>query len=147
MALRWKVIVGIVVAALLLLGTLGGVALAQSPTPTATPTPPPGQQQKKALLDEMARILGVDPQKAGDAFDQAQKTVSRQRQDAAVQQRLGQAVQNGKLTQAQADEIAKWWKSRPDTIGNLGGMLGGSRGFQKPMPKHKNGKGFRGPGL
>lgn len=94
----WKnkktVLVASLLAVVVLLGVSLGIVFAQDG---------PG---KNSELARVAQILGIDEQKLVDAFKQA-----RMESRAAMLDRL---VQEGKLTQEQADQIRAWEAKRPD---------------------------------
>ncbi|MBI4331441.1 MAG: hypothetical protein HY673_09190 [Chloroflexi bacterium] len=90
-------------AAVVLAGSIGGVVYAQTPKPT-----PPAAG--KTLFARVAVILGIDQQRLEKAFAQAQ----REMQAEALDNRLKAMVEQGRLTQAQADQYKTWWQSRPD---------------------------------
>lgn len=118
-----KFILIAVVVAIALAGSLTGVALAQDDNTSTT-------GQSKTLLGRVATILGIDQQKVEDAFTQAQKEMRDERLDSY----LNSLVEDGKITQEQADQYKSWWQSRPDIsitglsepgFGHLGrGMMG-----------------------
>lgn len=111
-----KVILAALLGTLLLAGTIGGIAFAQ--------TGNGDDSQPKALFSRVAGILGIDQQKLEDAFAQAQKEM----RDEALDSYLQKAVEAGKLTQEQADQYKGWWQARPDTP--LPGPFGRGFGFQ-----------------
>lgn len=112
-------------AAVVLVGSLAGLALAQTGD----------TGQSKTLLARVAAILGIDQQEVEDAFSQAQ----REMRDEALDSYLKNLVDQGKITQEQADQYKGWWQARPDTLlpGPFGGHFG--RGFRGGM---KGGRGF-----
>lgn len=121
---KW-VIVAVLVAAVVLAGSIGGVALAQTGTTGNTDT-------GKTLLARVATILGIDQQKVEDAFAQAQREV----RDEALDARLKALVEAGKITQEQANQYKTWMQSKPDVPAGFGMMgprgfkgMGGFRGF------------------
>lgn len=65
---------------------------------------PPGPSQD--ILARVAQILGIDEQKLTDAFKQAQ--------DESEAQRLANLVEEGKITQEQADQLKAWEAAKPD---------------------------------
>ncbi len=85
-----------------------------------------GSQQRKEFINKVAEKLGVPSDKVAAALQEARK----ERLDQSVIQRIQQAVQNGFITQAEADQIRVWWKSRPDALKKLwlGRMHGGPLG-------------------
>jgi hypothetical protein len=120
---RKFLIVGIL-AGVLLVGTVAGVAIAQ------TSTTPPAAKPVDPMMSRVASILGIDQQKLEDAFAQAKREAA----DSALDARLKQMVDAGKITQAQADQYKSWWSSRPENvpgIGPLGPM--GKFGGRMPM--------------
>jgi len=88
-----------VVAALVLVGSITGIAFAQ----TGSANTDPG----KTLLGRVATILGINQQKLESAFAQARKEM----QD----ERLQSLVTQGKITQEQLNQYKQWLQSRPDT--------------------------------
>ncbi|MFH1031000.1 MAG: hypothetical protein V1767_00285 [Chloroflexota bacterium] len=122
---KW-VIVAVLVAAVVLAGSIGGIALAQ----TGTTNDQVGAG--KTLLSRVATILGIDQQKVEDAFAQAQREV----RDEALDAKLKALVDAGKLTQEQANQYKTWWQSKPNLPDGFGFMgprglkgMGGFRGF------------------
>lgn len=103
---RKTVLIIAVLAAVLLAGSIGGIALAQTGvTDNATTT------TGKTLLGRVAAILGIDQQKLENAVAQARD----EQQAAALDSYLAKLVEKGTITQAQADQYKQWWQSRPDT--------------------------------
>ncbi len=98
----WKskkfIIITSLLAAVLLFGATAGLALAQDENN--------GPGQGKDMLARVAQILGIDQQKLTDAFKQAQTEFEAQR--------LDKLVQDGKITQEQADQLKTWEAARPD---------------------------------
>ncbi len=108
-------------AAVLLVGSIGGVALAQ--------TENGDDNQPKTLLARVAEILGIDQQKVEDAFAQAQSEM----QTEALQNRLQNLVDQGKMTQGEADQYLEWQQSKPDVPVGFGSRgHGGFRGMVGP---------------
>ncbi|MBI4302901.1 MAG: hypothetical protein HY665_00975 [Chloroflexi bacterium] len=100
---KFILIAGLV--ALVLIASVAGIALAQTgSTDNATPG--------KTLLGRVATILGIDQQKVESAFIQAQ----REMQNEALDNYLKNLVEQGKITQQQADQYKSWWQSRPADI-------------------------------
>ncbi|MBI2830316.1 MAG: hypothetical protein HYX81_04065 [Chloroflexi bacterium] len=95
-----KIMLIAALAVVVLVGSLGVVVYAQEGTTSGQP---------KTLLARVATILGIDQQKVEDAFKQAQKDMQAEALDA----RLKALVEQGKITQEQADQYKKWWQSRP----------------------------------
>ena len=125
-----KLIVIAALAAALLAGTIGGVALALTATGDST-TP---AERIAALLDRVSQIyqektgVALDKEALTSAFDQAQSEM----QTEALKTRLQALVDEGKLTQDQADQYLKWWQSKPaglpgDGVFGRGGFRGMGR--------------------
>lgn len=96
------------VAAVLLVGSIGGVALAQ--------TENGDDSQSKTLLARVAEILGIDQQKVEDAFTQAQSDMRTE----VLQNRLQNLVDQGEITQGEVDQYEEWLESRPDVPTGFG---------------------------
>lgn len=153
--MKTKLIIGAVITAVLLAGATVGVALAQTPAPepsppgTATPTPDARREaQIKALAQQLANILGIDPAQVESALSQARQQVKRAAMDATVKARLDKLVQSGKLSQSDADSVDTWFKSRPAAADNLLPQLGhrGGPGFKHHLaPKGQFGPRDHGP--
>jgi len=99
---RKKFIVVALLAAVVLVGSIGGVVLAQ--------TENGDDSQPKTLLARVAEKLGINQQKLEDAFAEAQSEMW----DEALDSRLQYLVDQGKITQDEADQYKEWWQSRPD---------------------------------
>ena len=92
--------------AVLAVGVGGGAVLAQeSESGDSSPV--------KSFVSRVAEILGLEEETVQDAFTQAR----REMMDDGVERKLDAAVESGKLTQEQADEIQEWYDSKPDSIG------------------------------
>jgi len=120
----WKskkfIIISIVAAVVVLAGATAGIAFAADEQPA---NPDNGQVK---LLARVAEILGIDQDKLESAFKQAAKEMAEQRLD----QYLDKQVQDGNLTQDQADQYKQWLEAKPDIP-----LPGGSDGFfQKRFP-------------
>ncbi len=107
----WKskkfIILASVVAAVLVIGATAGIVLAQAGDN--------GTGQGKGLLARVAQILGnVTEQQLADAFKQA-RTEFREQHPVGQnpEQGLEKAVQDGKITQSQADQLKAWWAAKP----------------------------------
>jgi hypothetical protein len=127
---KWMLVAILAVVVVLVGGVIGGVVYAQTSTPTATPN---ATNPGNALLAKVAQILGIDQQTLQNAFTQAEKEV----QSDALQQRLANLVQQGKLTQDQANQYEQWWNSRPNVPAGLDGL-----GKLPGNPKMFRGGGF-----
>ena len=132
---RSKVIIGTVLAAVLLLGSLGGIAIADENEDSSQPGAPLG-----AMWDKVALILqddGVDVtlEQLKGAFAEAQGEMLQE----AMENHLDKLVEEGVIESSQAEEYLEWWQSKPDVsigfgLGSRGGFrgMGGMRGFGGP---------------
>ena len=107
-----KAILMAVLATVVLAGIIGGVALAQ--TQNGDDTQP--VDSRGALLDRVCEIYeqntgtAINPGDLNEAFAQAQRDMRTE----ALQNRLQNLVDQGKITQGEAEQYLEWWQSRPD---------------------------------
>ena len=132
-----KFIAGVVLAAVLLAGSIGGVALAAD---NGDNDNQPGTSfqalwDKVSVIYEQKTGVALDQEALKDAFAQAQSELRTE----ALQSRLQDLVGQGKITQEQADQYLKWQQEKPDFpagfgFKGLGGFhgMGGMRGFGGP---------------
>jgi len=99
---RKKFIIAGVLATVLLVGSVGGVALAQTENEDNT--------QPKTLMARVADILGIEQQTLEDAFAQARSDM----QNEALDNYLDRLVNEGTITQEEADQYRAWYQARPD---------------------------------
>ena len=110
---RRKKFIAIVLATMLLVGGTVGVVLAVDNGDEDRSLP---EARPEALLDRVCVIYqentgnAIDPQQLNDAFAQA---LSEMRNE-ALQSRLQNLVDQGKITQEQANQYLEWWESKPD---------------------------------
>ena len=114
---RW-VIVSVVMAALAIAIT-GGAIMAQDED----------EDSSKTFAGRVAEILGLEDDTVADAMKQAKEDM----RDEAIKAKLDALVEDGKMTQEDADAYLEWLESRPDV--DFGGGFGrgshGKRGFGK----------------
>lgn len=126
---RWFIPV-IVVSVLLISGIVGGVLVAGSDSPSTTDDRNPITDRYQALLDRACAIyeestgVAIDSGQLKDALDQAQGEL----QEEALETRIQKLVDEGKITQEEADNYLAWWQSRPDIEVPLPGLGGPSHG-------------------
>ena len=96
------ILIGLVLVVLLSVGLIGGITLAQTTGTTG--------DSGNTLIARVATILGIDEAKVEAAFNQAQREMELE----ALDSRLKAMVDEGTITQAQADQYRTWWQSRPD---------------------------------
>ena len=106
MSKRVKVLISALVVALLLAVGAATTVMAQGEEET---TPPP-ESSEKGLLERVGDILGIEEEDLIDAFEQAQQEIW----DDAFISRLDKAVEEGYITQEQADGIREWWGQKPE---------------------------------
>ncbi|HEY83417.1 MAG TPA: hypothetical protein G4O01_09080 [Dehalococcoidia bacterium] len=102
----------------------------------AMPTMAPG-----VLFGRVAEILGVSEEELKEAFIQARQEMMEERWEEAFYRLLDKAVEEGLLTQEEADEIKDWWEQRPEAL-NLE-MLKRTFGFIAPHLKNRPNGGGR----
>ena len=118
-----------VMMVVMVVGLTGGVVTAQT-------NEPDGTSRLQDLASRVAAILGIDEQQVQDALDQARTEL----RDERMQAKLAAMVEQGRLTQEQADEYATWHETRPSFIGpGLGGPKFGhhGRGFGRRGGGHR----------
>jgi len=121
-----KFVLVAVLATLALVGSISGVVLAQNGDDSQA------NAAKQALLDRVCEIyqqntgVTIDQQALKDAFAQARS----EKLQEALDSRLQYLVDEGKITQDEADQYKEWWQSRPDVpVGLAFGGHGGPRGW------------------
>lgn len=117
-----KFIIGaVLLVALVLAGSIGGIVYAQGDNEEDT-------SPRLTLLDKVADKLGIDRQQLEDAFTEAIDEM----RDEAQAKWLEKAVDEGWLTEEEAQQYLEWWQARPDVQFNFGdrgfGGLGGPGG-------------------
>jgi hypothetical protein len=136
-----KFIIIAVLIVLVLGGTLGGVAIAQADdqNPTTTPTPTATDNVSSFLQ----KVVDIYKDNTGDTIDpeQLQKAITEARQairDEALDNHLQKLVDDGKITQEQADQFKAWWEARPSldefkswwqSMPDIPGIFGGGNGI------------------
>jgi len=130
-----KFILIAVLSAVVLVGSIGGVVFAQ--TENGDDSQP--EARHEAMLDRVCEIYeantgtAIDSQALSDAFAEARSEMQTERMDS----RLQKAVEEGRITQEQADQYKEWCQLKPDVPFKLGfGGRGGHRmgGGPHPMP-------------
>jgi hypothetical protein len=130
MSKRFKVLASVLVAVLLL--TVAGTAtmvMAQEEEEDQEVTTQ--QVEVSPVLARVAEILGIPEEDLINAFEQAQQEMMEERMEEAFDRaldKLDKAVEEGLLTQEEADEIKEWWEQKPEVIKNS--MLRRIQGFK-----------------
>lgn len=125
------IIITLTVAAVLG-ASIAGVAVAQTENEDACQP----KDRQGAMLNRVCEIYeentgdAVDPQGLRDAFAQARSEM----REEALQNRLQHMVENGRITQDEADQYKEWMQSMPDVPVKFGfkgggGFHGGGRMF------------------
>ena len=138
MRLRKKLIIVAVIAVVILSGSISGVVLAADNWRDNHP-----KAQYGALLDRVCEIYkdntgdDIDPEALKTAFAQARSETAEacgEMGTESMQNRLQNMVEQGKITQEQADELQGWWQSKPDVPDGIGfrghGKFHGMRGMR-----------------
>ena len=129
-----KFLLATALAVVVLVGSIGGVALAQ--TGNGDDNQPAAQHE--ALLDKVCAIyeentgVAINSEELEKAFAQARSEM----RDEALNNFFQGLVDEGKITQEQADQYKAWLESKPDVDVPL------APGF----PGHDMPRGFGGPG-
>jgi len=125
-----KWFIPVVVASVLLVGGITGGMIAAADNGTSLAAAQNETANRfETLLDKACAIyqeqtgVAIDPQQLREALQQARSEM----RDEALQTRLQDLVNQGKLTQEQADQFLQWWQSRPDIQLPLGGPEGHGR--------------------
>jgi hypothetical protein len=114
-----------------------------TPATPATPTKPTRRSPIKQadLYAKVAEILN-NPAITADTITAAYQQADKEMRDQAVNNALGKAVTNGKITQDESNQIQQWWQNRPAALDKLGipigpgsgpGMGQGKTGFSGKM--------------
>ena len=120
------IIIAVTVATVLAL-TLSGVGFAEEENGSGSQ---PGARHE-ALLDRVCEIyeentgVALDSEELQNAFVQAQTEM----RDEALEARLESLVEQGKITQEEADQFLEWWQSRPATESLQPFRFQGGQGF------------------
>jgi len=107
-------------------GIAGGVVAAADGSSSNTEDQSQMIDRHQVLLDRACAIyeeetgVPVDSEQLKDALDQARSEM----QDQALESRLQNLVDEGKITQEEADQYLEWWQSRPDIELPLPGLGG-----------------------
>ena len=137
-----KWFIPVVVVSVLLIGSIVGGAIVAAQEDSAGNTEVESEmiEQHQALLERVCAIyeentgVAIDSEQLKDALRQAREEML----DEALENRLQNLVNEGKITEEEAGQLLDWWQSRPDVElplpgfggpGPGGGIMQG-RGFQ-----------------
>jgi hypothetical protein len=135
MSKKKKIILGALLSTAAIVGITSGVAFAQDGSEPEVNA----EERHDALLERIAEIYeantgdAINPEALKDAFIEARDEMIAE----ALQNRLDRAVEEGVLTQKEADELKEWIESRPDVPLPIGPRFRGRFG----------GRGCSGPGF
>lgn len=121
-----KFIIVAALATVILAGSIGGIALANDDG---------DDNGSVTLFDRVTAILAdegvnITSDQLKDAFTQARSDM----QTDALKDRLDSMVEEGKITQSEADEYLEWWGAKPDI--SVGFGIGGRGGFHGMQGMH-----------
>ncbi len=97
-----------------------------------------GANMTNGLLSRVAGILGITQEELGNAFKQAKQEIKEE----ALIRRLDKAVEKGRITQEEADEIKAWYEQKPEALDS--GLFQRARSFKAMRGQHMWGKHMRG---
>ena len=126
---KWFIPV-VLASALLIAGTVGGALVAAADSSSTTADQNQIIDRYQALLDRACAIyqentgVAIDSEELKDALDQAHGEL----QQEALETRLQNLVDEGTITQEEADQYLEWWQSRPDIEAPLPGLGGPGHG-------------------
>jgi hypothetical protein len=132
-----KWLIPVVLSIVVIGGITGGVMVAADDSSGTVDQQSQLADRHQELLD---RACAIYEENTGTAIDSEQFKAALGRaqgelQEEALESRLDKLVENGKMTQDEADSYLEWWQSRPDIQvplpgiggpGPRGGMMGGN---------------------
>ena len=128
------------------IGDIAGGLVAADYSSTNTEDQGQPSDRYQEVLDRACAIyegetgVAVDSVQLKDALDQAQTEM----QDETLENLLQNLVDEGKITQGEADQYLVWWQSRPDIelpLPGLGGPGPGGHMGRRPVPPADDGAG------
>ena len=110
-------LIGTAVSVVAIVGAFAGLAAAQSSD---------GDGESQTFAERVAAILGIEADDVENAMQEAKEEIRSERRDA----KFAELVENGTLTQDEADAIKEWQDSKPEIEFNFGDEDGkGKRGW------------------
>ncbi len=97
-----------------------------------------GDNMTNGLLPRVAEILGIPQEELSDAFKQAQQEMKAE----AFIRTLDRAVEKGRITQEEADEIKAWYEQKPESLDS--GLFHRARNFKAMRGRHMRGQHMQG---
>jgi hypothetical protein len=113
---KWFVPVVVVLSVLLIGGIAGGIVAAAGDDSSSIEEQTEAANRYQVLLDRACAIyeestgVVIDSEQLMDALRQARQEL----RDEALEAWLQKLVEDGKITQGEADQYLEWWQSRPD---------------------------------
>lgn len=101
---------GLIAIAALTALSVGLTAVSFADSPEADTSSDGGLRQ--VFISKVAGILGLEEEQVASAFIQARQEMREEFQ----QQRLQSAIDEGLITEAEAEQIQEWWDSRPQAL-------------------------------
>ena len=107
-----------VLAAIVLAGSIGGIALAANDGDDSQP-----EARCGALIDKVCGIYNANPNRTGDIdCDILKDSINQARvqiRDGAMQSRLAKMIENGVIDETQAGEIQQWLEAKPESLDSV----------------------------
>jgi hypothetical protein len=72
--------------------------------------------ESSELLSRVAEILGISEEELSDAFAQAKQEMMAERCEEAFYAFLERTVEEGLITEEEAEEIKEWWEQKPEAL-------------------------------
>lgn len=85
------------------------------------------------LLSRVSDILGISEEELSDAFTQAKQEMMAERCEEAFYEFLEQAVEEGLITEEEAEEIEEWWEQKPEALNSA--LLQKAFFMMRPCPE------------
>jgi hypothetical protein len=130
-----KIILSVLLSTAAVIGITAGVAFADDENDSSAPP----EARHEALLERVCEIyenntgVAIEPEALSEAFAEANQAMMAEAREA----RLAKLVEDGVITQEEADQFSEWWEARPEGVLPGGGQFG-------PGP---GGPGCGGPGM
>ncbi len=71
---------------------------------------------RQVFISKVANILGLEEEQVADALKLARQEMFQEAQE----QRLQKAIEDGLITEEEADQIKQWWQDCPEALQRLG---------------------------
>ncbi len=127
-----KWLIPVIVATVLVVGGItGGLVLAGSDNSAEGENQLLLSDRCQELLERVCAIyeertgVAIDAEQLREALEQAREEM----REEALENRLEKLVEEGKITQEEADQYLEWWQSRPDIEVPLPGLRGARGGM------------------